>query len=172
MKTLCFFLLGTLAAMAQTSFTNADIDAASGNRYETLLTNVELGYNDLTISAYLQKIGMTYSADKYHSYTDAADTQRFQKQIISGKEQQGYVYVKHYKKKIAQYKHPMTTKVEIWGDPQKVIEFFCGYWSTSLNFADVNPGEVVSCRFLTDVATLTFPDAKTAKITVVSAKDR
>lgn len=163
-------LLFCFNAFAQTNYKDADIDAAAGNQYETLLTNVESGYNGGAIQSYLQKIGMTMEGnvvDKPDNFSF-----KFKKKIVSGAEKQGYVHVKMLKKKIAQYNQPMTTKVEISGDPQKVIEFFCGFWSTSLNFADVKMGEVVSSRFLSDVATLTFPDSNTAKITVVTAKAR
>lgn len=170
-KTLLLLLFGIMG-MAQTTYKEVDIDAASGNAYETLLTNVEFGYNNMTVSSYLQKINMIYSNDKFHNYTQDHDTQRFEKQSISGQEKQGYVYIRFYKKKVSQYEMPMTTKVEIWGDWQKVVEFYCGYWSRELNFADVKPSEVVSTRFLSDVATLTFPDSNTAKITVITAKDR
>ena len=172
MKLLYIALLIGFTAFGQTSYKDADIDAASGNQYETLLTNVEFGYNAASISGYLQKIGMTQSADKFCSYTTTVDTQQFQKKIVSGAEKQGFVTVKMFKTKVAKYDLPMTTKIEISGDWKKVVEFFCGFWSTSISVEDVKPGEVVSSRFLSDVATLTFPDSNTAKITVVTAKDR
>ncbi|RWX03377.1 hypothetical protein [Flavobacterium cerinum] len=171
MKNLIILLL-CFNAFGQTTYEDVDIDAAAGNQYETLLTNVEYGNNDSAIQAYLQKIGMADCGAKFSKDTPTEWQYKFQKKIVSGVEQQGYVNVKFTKKKIAKYDLPMTTKVEITGDPQKVIQFFCGFWSTSLNFADVKFGEVVSSRFLSDVATLTFPDSKTAKITVVTAKDR
>lgn len=97
---------------------------------------------------------------------------RFEKQSLIGDEKQGYVYVKYYFKKIQQYTLPLTTKIEIYGDVNTVIKFYVNYWSRQLNFDDVKVGEVVSTRFLTDVATLSFPSSNTAKITVVSSKDR
>lgn len=158
-------------ATAQTTFKEADIDAASGNAYETLLTNVEFGFNDDCISSYLQKIKMMWN-EKYIEDKKDYYLSRYEKTSIIGKEKQGYVYVKHYLKTVPEYEFPMTTKVEIWGDWDKVVEFYVGFWSRKLSFTDVKQGEVVSTRFLTDVATLSFPDSNTAKITVVTAKDR
>lgn len=47
MKKLLFILLVSFSALnAQTTFSDADIDAAAGNRYETLLTNVDIVDSD------------------------------------------------------------------------------------------------------------------------------
>ncbi|WP_348814083.1 hypothetical protein [Flavobacterium maritimum] len=173
MKKILAFLMISFAVQAQTSFKQVDIDAASGNNYETLLTNVEYGYNDGTIQACLQKIGMIHSNRKFWKQNEAGIfIGRYEKQTLTGVEKQAYVYVKFDGKKIPQYSLPLTTKVEITGDVYSIIKFYINYWSRDLNFNDVKIGEVVSTRFLTDVATLSFPDANTAKITVVTAKDR
>lgn len=169
---LLVFLIIGLGTQAQTKYKEADIDAMSGNPYETLLTNVEYGFNDGCIQRYLQKIRMHLSRDE-HAKLDKNNYQfRYDKSSIIGEEKPGYIYVKYYLKDIPQYSDPMTTQVEIWGDVEKVIEFYVGFWSRSLNFNDVKKGEIVSTRFLSDVATLSFPDSNTAKITVVTAKDR
>lgn len=173
MKKLLLLFLLTIATQAQTNYKDVDIDAAAGNRYETLLTNVEYGYNDGTIQSGLRKIGMIQSDRKFWKQTEAGIfTIRYEKQTVTGLGKQAYVYLKFSGKKIPQYSLPMTTKVELYGDIEAIINFYVTYWSRSLNFNDVKPGEVVSTRFLTDVATLSFPDAATAKITVITAKDR
>lgn len=171
-KLLLLLLVITTAIQAQTTFSNEDIAASAGNRYETLLTNTEALYGDGTIQSYLQKIGMRYSGYEYADYKENEyNFYRFEKSTLIGNENQTYVYIKIHLKPVKEYEYPMATKVEIWGDWRKVVEFYCGYWSRSLNFDEVKPGEVVSTRFLTDIATLTFPDAETAKITVVTARD-
>ncbi|MDP3679759.1 MAG: hypothetical protein Q8R22_02865 [Flavobacterium sp.] len=173
MKKILVLLLLSFGLQAQTSYKEVDIDAASGNNYETLLTNVEYGYNDGTIQACLQKTGMIRSDRKFWKQNGGGIfTGRYEKQTVTGVEKQGYIYVKFDGKKIPQYSLPLTTKVEIYGDVQSIIKFYINYWSTDLNFNDVKVGEVVSTRFLSDVATLSFPDGNTAKITVVTAKDR
>lgn len=172
MKKLLLLLLFSLATQAQTTMKEVDIDAAAGNQYETLLTNVEYGLNHTDIENFLNDIGYSKSSSKLTKRTDNSVSYRFEKQIVSGVEKQSYIYIKLASKKVPQYSLPMITKVEITGNVNSIIEFYCKYWSRQLNFNDVKPGEIVSTRFLTDVATLSYPDANTAKITVVTAKDR
>ncbi|MDI5894383.1 hypothetical protein [Flavobacterium algoritolerans] len=172
MKKILVLLLFSFGLQAQTSYKDVDISAAAGNDYETLLTNVEYGLNHTDMENFFNDIGYSSSGFKFSKRTENSVSYRFEKQIISGKEKQSFVYVKLASKKIPQYTLPMITKVEIYGDVQSIIKFYINYWSTDLNFNDVKVGEVVSTRFLSDVATLSFPDANTAKITVVTAKDR
>lgn len=55
MKKLLFILLVSFSALnAQTTFSDADIDAAAGNRYETLLTNVDIVDSDGAIQGFMQ----------------------------------------------------------------------------------------------------------------------
>lgn len=169
--TLLFLFLATLGLNAQTSMSFADISAQAGNAYETLLTNVEYGYNDGVIQSYLQKIGMIHAMDIHDiKLTNGYIPHKFKKNILTGNEKQAYVQYRMYIKTLADGTK-LTTKVEIWGDWRKVVEFFCGFWSRSLNFEDVKPGEVVSTRFLSDIATLSFPSSNTAKITVLNTYD-
>jgi hypothetical protein len=178
MKKILLLLLFSFAAHAQTTMKEVDIDAAAGNDYETLLTNREAMYGDANIQFYLQHNGYIYdevyntknrnSLGKENVYSLA----RYKKNTLTGVEKQSYVWVKLFFKKVPQYSQPMTTKVEIYGDKIAIIQFYCNFWSRQLNFNDVKPGEVVSTRFLTDVATLSYPDANAAKIMVVTAKDR
>lgn len=169
MKKVFFILLITLQATAQTSFSTNDIAAAAGNDFETLLTNVEYGYNDATIQDCLQKMDFIKSDPKVNKVGNVGNfTARYEKQNAKDV----FVYVKFVGKKIAQYNLPLTTQVEIYGDTNSIINFYINYWSRQLNFDDVKKGEAVSTRFLTDVATLSFIDSNTAKITVVSAKLR
>jgi len=178
MKRFLLLLLISVYAQAQTSYKQIDIDAASGNDYETLLTNTEASNGDANIQIYLQRNGFIDDSDfnnknrKTLYIPNTSVLSRYKKRTLTGVEQQSYVWVKLYLKKVSQYNQPMTTKVEIYGDPIAVIQFYCNFWSRQLNFGDVKPGEIVSTRFLSDVATLSYPDASTAKITVVTAKDR
>lgn len=176
MKKLLLLLLFSIATQAQTNYKDVDIQAAAGNQYETLLTNVELGFGDFQL--YLQR--NEYPYDEIYNYKNrntlgkenVYDLSRYKKNTLTGVEKPSYIWVKTYFKKVPQYTLPMITKVEVYGDKLAVIKLFCNFWSRSLNFNDVKPGEIVSTRFLTDVATLSYPDATTAKITVVTAKDR
>lgn len=178
MKRLLLLLLFSISVQAQTSFKQVDIDAASGNDYETLLTNTEITNTSWGVQYYLQH--NQYPYDEIYNYKNHKTLmkenvyylERFKKNTLTGEEKQSYIWVKTYIKKVPQYTVPMTTKVEIYGDKISVIQFYCNFWSRQLNFNDVKPGEVVSTRFLTDVATLSYPDSNTAKITIVTAKDR
>lgn len=172
-KTFLFFILFISSINAQTSIHKDDIRAVSGNDFETLLTNVEYGLNVGSIEECFNKMDMIHSDFAFSkSVKNVYALGRFEKQILLGNEKQSYVYVKYYFKKIPQYTLPLTTKIEIYGDAQSVIKFYINYWSRELNFNDVKIGEVVSTRFLTDIATLSFPTSNTAKITIISSKDR
>ncbi len=177
MKKIILLFLFSIATQAQTTLKQVDIDAAAGNDYETLLTNNEAMYGDMNVQLYLLHNDFMY--DEVYNRKNSKDwhitnfvLSRFKKKTLTGVEKQSYVWVKTSLKKIPQYLLPMATKVEIYGDKIAVIQFYCNFWSRQLNFNDVKPGEIVSTRFLTDVATLSYPDANTAKITVVTAKDR
>lgn len=175
-KLVYLFLLIFTGATAQTSYTNDDIQASANNQYETLLTNVELGSGDVNIQSFLQKNDFIFDSDynqknrlklsKQNEFTTA----RYKSQTVTGEGKQTYIFVKLYMKKAQAL--PLITKVELYGDIPGIINFYCNFWSRELNFNDVKIGEVVSTRFLSDVATLSFPDASTAKITIVTAKDR
>jgi hypothetical protein len=177
-KLLLLAFIFAASVQAQTSFKEVDIDAAAGNKYETLLTNVEFITGDMNIQSYLQKNGWVDDFDFNYKNRNTLSKQnqfltaRYKKQALIGKEKQSYIWVKILLKKVPNYDLPMATKVEVYGDKIGVINFYCNFWSRELNFNDVKPGEIVSTRFLTDVATLSYPDATTAKITVVTAKDR
>lgn len=171
-KILLLLLVSFSAVHAQTTFADADIDAAAGNKHETLLTNVELGYNDGAIQDFLQLgLNFIHSDRKYNINNGRYVQYRFEKNILTNKQETIYIYYRLYKKQIPQYNLPLTTKVEIWGDYINVIKFFIGFWSRQLDFENIKPGTVVNTRFLTDIATLSIPDGSTAKITVVTAKD-
>lgn len=169
MKKILVLLLFSFGLQAQTTFKQVDIDAASGNDYETLLTNIvnvlysennyhvdnllnDLGYNNIT---YLEPV------KKGYDYTIKYDKENNKKVTV---------YVHYIAKNINNTS--VVNKVEIYGNLQAIIRFYINFWSRQLNFNDVKPGEVVSTRFLTDVATLSYPGNNTAKITVVTAKDR
>lgn len=169
MKTLLLFLIFSLQlAQAQTSYSEVDIDGASGTKYETLLTNVEYAYNDASIQHLLGDMEFVRSGELKYLKNVLDFTIKYESQ----RNKNLNIYVHFIGKKLQGKNLPLTTKVEIYGDVTSVIKFYINFWSTELNFDDIKKGEVVSNRFLSDIATLSFPDANTAKITVVSAKDR
>ena len=178
MNKLLLILLFSFATQAQTTMKEVDIDAAAGNRYETLLTNREAMYGDANIQDYLQHNGFiddeVYNNKNHKTLNipNVSNLSRYKKQTLIGFEKQSFIWVKLYFKKVPEYSLPMVSKVEIYGDKLAIIQFYCNFWSRSLNFNDVKPGEIVATRFLTDVATLSYPDATTAKITVVTTKNR
>lgn len=169
MKKILLFLIFSIQLQAQTTYKDEDIAAMSGNEYETLLTNivnVPYSENNYHVSNLLKDLGyntVTYLKPVKQNYDY---TIKFDKE---GNNQES-VYVHYLAKSINN--NSITTKVEIYGDVKTVIRFYINFWNSQLNFNDVKIGEVVTTRFLSDVATLTFPDNKTAKITVVTAKDR
>lgn len=167
MKQIILFLLFSLKLQAQTNYKEVDISAMAGTEYETLLTNVVYNeYDDLRVFKLLKDLGynnITYSKPVKQG---SGFTAKYDKENNKNES----VYANFIVNKINEA--PITTKVEIYGDVRTIIRFYINFWSTDLNFEDVKVGEVVSCKFLSDVATLSFPDTKTAKITVVSAKDR
>jgi hypothetical protein len=168
MKQVILFLLFSLQLQAQTSYKNDDIVAAAGTEYEYLLTNIEYGLNDAAIQHLLgdmeyMRITEFKPLKNPNDYTIQYANQRNKSAVVS---------VHYLSKNIPGQNLPLTTKIEIFGDVNAVIKFYINFWSSQLNFEDIKVGEVVSTRFLSDVATLSFPDSKTAKITVVSSKDR
>lgn len=168
MKKILLFLIFSLQLQAQTSYKNEDIVAMAGNKYEYLLTNVEYAYNDACIQALLGDMEFIQS-DELKSVKNILD---FTTKYKSQRNKDINLYVRFIGKKVTGLNRPLTTKIEIYGDVTSVIKFYLNFWTSQLDFNDVKIGEVVSTRFLSDVATLTFPDRKTAKITVVTTKDR
>jgi len=164
---ICFLICNTI--IAQTSFSEADIYAAAGNEHETLLTNVEPTYPDTSIQAFLQTSLMMYEesnkVSKYELY-------RVYKNKSNFKTTESRLFYKISTKPVSGYKYGISSKIEIWGDYEKVVRFFCQYWTNSINFDDIKRGESASTRFLTDFATLSFSPDGSAKIIVVSTKDR
>lgn len=166
MKKILLLLLFSFGLQAQTSYKEVDISAAAGNDYETLLTNVVYNQFDFHIDNLLNDLG-------YNNITFLKPIKEgcdFKIQYDKENNKNVTVYVHYIAKNINNTS--VINKVEIYGDQQAVIRFYINFWSNDLNFNDVKLGEIVSTRFLTDVATLSYPDANTAKITVVTAKDR
>ena len=167
MKKILLLFLFSINVQAQTTYKQVDIQAASGNDYETLLTNVVSDeYDDFRVYKLLRDLGYNTTTylkpiKKGYDFTIKYDKEKNNNESV---------YAHFIVKKINET--PVTTKIEIYGDVKSVIRYFINFWSTTLNFEDVKVGEIVSCKFLSDVATLSFPDSKTAKITVVSVKDR
>lgn len=167
MKQIILFLLFSLQLQAQTNYKEVDISAMAGTEYETLLTNVVYNeYDDYRISKLLEDLGYNTTTYLKPIKKGFDFTIKYDKENNNNESVYAHYLVKNINGT------PITTKVEIYGDVRTIIRFYINFWSTDLNFEDVKVGEVVSCKFLSDVATLSFPDTKTAKITVVSAKDR
>lgn len=168
MKQIALFLLFSLQLQAQTSYKNNDIVAAAGTEYEYLLTNIEYGLNDAAIQHLLGDMEFIRTTE----FKPLKNPNDYIIQYANQRNKNTILKVHFLSKKVPGLNLPLTTKIEIFGDVNSVIKFYINFWSTELNFEDIKLGEVVSNRFLSDVATLSFPDSKTAKITVVSAKDR
>lgn len=167
MKQIILFLLFSLQFQAQTNYKEVDVVAMAGTEYETLLTNVVYTeYDDFKVYKLLKDLGYNTSTYLQPIKKGYDFTIQYDKENNSNESVFAHFIVKNVNHT------PITTKVEIYGDVRTIIRFYINFWSTDLNFEDVKVGEVVSCRFLSDVATLSFPDSKTAKITVVSSKDR
>lgn len=173
MKKLLFLLLFPFVCFSQTSLMDDDIYAAAGNDFEWLMTNVDtsnkggLGYEGL-----LTRMGFIYD-DKYKGnlHNDKFWQRRYLKNIVSGNEKQSPIYFKESYKKVSSYKYPIITKMEIWGDSENIIKFYINFWSRALNFKDTKPGETVTTRFLSDVASLSVGTNGQSKIVVTTAKD-
>lgn len=161
--------LFALVVFGQTTMTDADIQAQASNRYEYLMTNIVDDYAYSKSQWLLNDMDLTPSETGFEN-NDSRMTFRFEKQILTGDEKQQYVDGLWEYEKIKGQK--VVKKVTISGPSRLVTEFYVKFWSRKLNFDDVKPGETVSTRFLTDVATLTFNYDGTAKIEVVPAKDR
>lgn len=167
-KLLLLLLFIPLLSMAQTSFSETDIDAAAGNGYETLLTNVEPAFPDMSLQLFLQnELQMVEVSQKATSQ----EIQRaFKSKARIGKEAPQQLEANFYLEPNGD--HGIVNQVKITGDWNAVVKVFTGFWSRTLNLRDVSPGEIASTRFLTDVATIKLLDDGTGMITVVTAKDR
>lgn len=172
MKTLLLLLILPTFLFSQTSIKDDDIYAAAGNEFEWLMTNVDTsnkggyGYEGL-----LTRMGFSYD-DKYKLSSDEKFWQRrYSENIVSGNEKQSVIYFKENYKKVAGYKYPVITKMEIWGNTETIISFYVNFWSRALNFRDTKPGETVTTRFLSDVASLSVGMNGQSKIVVTTAKD-
>lgn len=172
MKKLLLLLFLPTIFFCQTSLSNDDIYAAAGNDFEWLMTNVDTsnkggyGYEGL-----LNRMGFIYD-DKYKSNASSTFWQRrYIKSITSGNEKQSSIYIKENYKKVSGYKYPIITKMEIWGDTENIVKFYVNFWSRAINFKDTKPGEIVTTRFLSDVAALSVGTNGQSKIVVTTASD-
>ncbi|TXI88974.1 MAG: hypothetical protein E6Q36_04265 [Chryseobacterium sp.] len=170
MKRLLFFLLFPLLSFAQTSLTDADIAAAAGNDYETLLTNIGIDREGgFAINHYLHIMGFTPD-EKFTQYGENFK-QKYVQQIVSGNTNPAVICVSYLNKKVKGYDFPVTQKVDISGDTEYIIKFYANFWSRAINFKDTKPGEIVTTRFLSDVAALSVGTNGQSKIVVTTASD-
>lgn len=167
MKNFFFFLLPILA-MAQTSFTEPDIRAAAGNEYESLLIGVpavdtggHIQYFTYPKTLWEAKVTDCGSGcDKYLVANSPVGDQRYR-----------HLEAKVFSKNLGKgWQNQITEKVVITGDFQLLVQFFTEFWSNSLDFTNIKEGDVVSTRFLTDVATFSFTKNGEPMITVEKAK--
>lgn len=171
MKKILLLLLFPFLCFSQTSISTDDIYAAAGNRFETLLTNVEAGDNWAAVSSLLDRMGMTLD-EKYKPSSNLLNQRiKFIQKIVSGNEKTSVVFVTWVGKWVKGYQQPIITKVEIEGNTQSIITFYVNFWTRAINFRDTKPGETVTTRFLSDVAALSVGTNGQSKIVVTTAKD-
>lgn len=171
MKKILFLLLFPFLCFSQTSLSNDDIYAAAGNRFETLLTNVEAGDNFPAVSSLLDKMGFVDDESYKTKWNPLLQQWKYVENIVSGNTKPANIYVKWTGKNVKGYKHPIITNVEIEGNTQSIITFYVNFWTRAINFRDTKPGETVTTRFLSDVAALSVGTNGQSKIVVTTAKD-
>lgn len=170
-KLILLFLLLPLLAIGQTSFSRADIQAASGNRHETLLTNTDAMDTSADLQGFAQsglgmfEISHNFDNDKKPIYVYAAKSQQ-------GKEKRPQIKITFNIVDSKKYQFGMAKDVTITGDWEYAVKFFTTFWSRKISLGDVKVGELASTRFLTDVATISYNQDGTGTIKVVTAKDR
>ena len=170
MKKLLFLLLLPLLSFSQTSLTDADISAAAGNEYETLLTNIGIDREGgFAINHFLHKMGFT--VDERFTQHGENFKQKYVQQIVSGNAKPAVIWVNYLNNKVKGSNLPITRKVEVSGDTEDIIKFYVNFWSRAINFKDTKPGETVTTRFLSDVAALSVGTNGQSKIIVTTAKD-
>lgn len=170
MKKLLLLLIFPVFFFSQTTLKEADIYAAAGNEYETLLTNISIDREGgFAINHLLSKMGFS-SDDKSTVHGDLFKL-KYTQNIVSGNAKQAVIWVSYYNKKIKGSSFPVTQKVEMYGDTPYIIKFYINFWSRAINFRDTKPGETVTTRFLSDVAALSVGTNGQSKIVVTPAKD-
>lgn len=170
MKKLFFasLLISIFTNAQQTTYSDAEIRAVAGNRWEYLIVGTDISEGYTNVQSLLNKMGFS--------------------PIINPKDREKIMWVHSNQTngKIKVYTREKTTKkimikdipfyyvksLDIYGDKLSIIKFYINFWSKALNFRDVKEGETVSVRFLSDVATLTVNKDNTAIIKVRSAKER
>ncbi|BBQ07559.1 hypothetical protein [Elizabethkingia anophelis] len=171
MKKLLLLLIFPVLLFSQTTLKEADIYAAAGNRFETLLTNIEAGDNFPAVSSLLDKIGLADDETYKTPWNQLDQRWRYKQKIVSGNEKPAIIYVRWTGKWVNGYKQPIITKVELTGDTTYIVRFYINFWSRAINFRDTKPGETVTTRFLSDVAALSVGTNGQSKIVVTPAKD-
>jgi hypothetical protein len=172
MRILLLLLLFPTFLFSQTSIKEENIYAAAGNQFEWLMTNVDTfnkggyGYEGL-----LTRMGFYFDDEYKDIYNDKFWQRKYSEKIVSGNEKRATIYFKESYKKVSGCKYPIITKMEIWGDTESVVTFYVNFWSRALNFRDTKPGETVTTRFLSDVASLSVGTNGQSKIVVTTAKD-
>jgi hypothetical protein len=170
MRILLLLLILPTFLFSQTSLKDEDIYAAAGNSYETLLTNISIDREGgFAINHFLHKMGFT--PDEKYTQHGENFKQKYVQQITSGNATPAVIWVTYLNKKIKGYEIPVTQKIDISGDTESIITFYVNFWSRALNFRDTKPGETVTTRFLSDVASLSVGTNGQSKIVVTTAKD-
>lgn len=172
MKRLLLLFLPFLS-LAQTTYTEMDIRAASGNQYETLLVGVPAIDTDSFIQNY------TYMSTRWEArrLDDFGKCDKCYHYIVEnhpvGDQSHRYIEVKIlYKDLGPDIYDKISTKVVLTGDYDLLVQFFTQFWSRTVNLDDIKPGEVATTRFLSDVAAFSFNSEGKPQIVVESAADR
>ncbi|WP_434575507.1 hypothetical protein [Riemerella anatipestifer] len=167
MKNLFYLLLLSMGLVhaQQTTYSDAEIRAVAGNRFEYLIVGDD-GQGDFNMQMLLNKMGFSPVINpKDREKTKWVHSNRTNGEIVVWLKAD-YDCIEKGESKVC-----YTKWVDLYGDAPSIIKFYVNFWSKALNFRDTKPGETVTVRFLSDVAALTVNKDGTAIIKVRSAKD-
>ena len=167
-----FYLLAFIPILVfgQSQYEAVDIDAAAGNEYETLLTNVAPAFPDLSIQQFLQQELKMY--ETINAVTPAQILRTFEPKLNQGKDTRESLKVTINVKSVPGQKRGVVEEIILEGSWEHTALFFVSFWSAQLDLGDVSIGEIASRRFLTDVATLSYLGDSKGMIKILSTKDR
>lgn len=171
MRTMILFLmLSSSIIFSQTKLTISEIRAAQGNNYEWPLTGVEY----YTTVSKIQN----YTWDKIRRQPSLGECGKNCSRFINNikdfsdqKESIFYYDIISTPDETEKRFNWLTKKVIFKGDYNRLVEFYIEFWSRSINWNDVKKGDVVSTRFLGDIAVFSFDKNGNPQIIVQGTKE-
>ena len=151
-----------LTAHAQT-LTDADVRAAANNRFETLLIGVDAADAATDIQYFTYQ--KTQWEARWNDCGTDCDSYLVASQPVKGQAYRHLRFTVHSDKGI-------TKRIAFTGDFDLLVSFFTEFWSRTVSLQDIQPGEVATTRFLTDVAAFSVDGRGNAQIEVTAAADR